>query len=109
MEFIVPILPELFFNSTFGLIVNDTYFSRAVLYSITLAMFPLASMVGAPILGAISDKIGRREIIVYGMGLLALDYSFCVILILMHNVWLFILTRLFSGFLSGTFSVASAL
>ena len=107
---IFPILPELFMNNESGLIVGgSTWLSREVLYSISFALFPLSGIFGMPILGALSDKYGRSKIILCGLGMLTSNYLLSVISVLIHNVWLFLLTRLLSGFLSGTYAVGSAL
>ena len=106
---IFPILPELFLNNEFGLILDNTYLSREMLYSLSFALFPLACMFGLPILGAIADGYGKNKIILYGLGALTFNFLLSIISILIHDVWLFLLSRLLSGFLSGTYSVGAAI
>lgn len=106
---IFPILPELFMNSKSGLVVSNKYLSIEILYSLSLALFPLSSMFGMPILGTLSDRYGRNKIILYGMAGLTFNYLLSIISILTHNIWLFLLSILLSGFLSGTYSVGNAL
>lgn len=106
---IFPILPTLFMDNKFGLILEDTYFRRETLYSICLAIYPLASMLGMPILGGMSDKRGRGNVILLGLGMLSINYLFGGLSIVIKNVELLICSRLLSGFFSGTYSVGNAL
>ena len=106
---IFPILPELFIDNQSGLILSSTYLSREVLYSLSFALLPLSSMFGMPILGTMSDKYGRIQVILWGLIGLIINDLLSIISILVHNVWLFLLSILFSGFLSGTYAVGNAL
>ena len=104
-----PILPELFLNSQFGLVTDDLYVSKELLISMTFALFPLSSMFGMPILGLISDKYGRKIVILYGLSGLILSELMNIIAILTHTTWLFLLCIILSGFLSGIYAVGDAL
>lgn len=106
---VFPVLPDLFMNKKYGLIVSNTNLSREILYSFSLALIPLSSMFGAPILGTIADVYSKNKIILYGLGALTFNYLLSIIAIVLHEVWLFLLTMLLSGFFSGTYSVGSAL
>lgn len=106
---ILPIMPDLFINSKSGLILYKTYFLRETLYSLCLAIFPLSSIFGMPILGAMSDMHGRSKIILYALGALVFAYLLSVVAVLIHSVWLFLFSRSLTGFLCGTYSVTNAL
>jgi MFS family permease len=106
---IYPILPQLFLNKYVGFTIDESLVSRELLYSISLALFPLTSIFGMPILGSISDKYGRKNVIYYGIILLALSYLVGAIAVTYRSVWLFLLVRVVVGFLAGTYSVANAL
>ena len=90
---ILPIMPDLFINSKSGLILYNTYFLRETLYSLCLAIFPLSSIFGMPILGAMSDIHGRSKIILYALGALVFTYLLSAVAVLIHSVWLFLFTR----------------
>lgn len=106
---ILPILPELFYNVKYRFTINETYFSREMLYCITFSLFPIANIFGTPILGALADKFGKRRIILYGVTCLTLNYTLNIISILTHNVWLFLCGSLLNGFLAGTQAVGAAI
>lgn len=106
---IFPILPELFIDNKFGLILTDTYLSREVLYSLSFALLPLFSIIGMPILGAMSDKYGRIQVILGGLIGLIINDLLSIASILTHNVWLFLFSIMLSGFLTGTYAVGNAI
>ena len=106
---IFPILPELFIDNKFGLILTDTYLSREMLYSLSFALLPLFSIIGMPILGAMSDKYGRIQVILGGLIGLIVNDLLSIASILTHNVWLFLFSIMLSGFLTGTYAVGNAI
>ncbi|CAH2559756.1 MFS transporter [Cardinium endosymbiont of Oedothorax gibbosus] len=104
-----PILPELFMNRKLGLKIDNICCAYETLYSLTLALFPLSSMVGMPILGALSDRYEKSKIILYGLIGLVMNSLLSIAAIATHNIWLFLLSICLSGFLSGTYAVGNAL
>jgi len=106
---VFPILPELFLNKEFGLVINDTNLSREMLYSVALSLIPLSNMFGSPILGAISDLYSKKIVILFGLGALTLNHLLSITAIIYHEVWLFLITMALTGFFSGTYSVGNAL
>jgi len=58
-----------------------------------------------PLLGALSDRFGRRPVLIISLLMSALDYA---ILSIANALWVFFVIRLFSGIASATFSVANA-
>ena len=106
---IFPILPALFIDQHYGLLTHDSYFSREVLYALSFAMFPLASMFGMPILGQIADKYGKGTTMLYGLVGIILTDLLCILAIIIGSIWLFLLTRLLVGFLAGTYAAGMAM
>lgn len=105
---VFPILPTLFLNTNYGFItkLNSDYI--IFLYAGTIAIFPFASLLGMPILGSLSDKIGRKKSLILGLCGLMFSYTLSILSLIIHNVWIFIISRFISGFSSGTYSVCSA-
>lgn len=105
-----PLIPELFLNSELGLIRNsDTFLSKEFMYSVALALFPLSSVLGMPILGLMSDVYGRKSTILCGFSAMLACEFLNIISILLHSVWLFLACVLLSGFLSGTYAAGEAI
>ena len=106
---ILPILPELFLSPHNGFVVEHMILSKKLLYSLAIALFPLSSIFGMSTLGIIADKYYKYTVISYALCASILNYMLSIISILIHNVWLFLLSRVLSGFLSGTYAVGMAM
>src|ERR1043165_4933867 len=97
---IIPILPRLIESFAHHDIVTA---SR--LYGALGALFALMQFVCAPIIGSLSDRFGRRKVILLSLFASAIDY---VILILAPNIsWLFV-GRILTGITGANFSAAMA-
>lgn len=105
---ISPILPELFMNNILGFNTEGYFLSKEMLYSLSSALFLLLSIVGMPMLGALSDSYGRRKVIVYSIFVLVISDILSIIAIMLGNMFLFFFSIALSGFLTGTYSVCYA-
>jgi MFS transporter, DHA1 family, tetracycline resistance protein len=65
----------------------------------------LASFVSAPVLGNLSDRFGRRPILLLSLGGLAVDY---LLLAVAHTLPLIFVGRILSGMFGGSYSTAMA-
>jgi DHA1 family tetracycline resistance protein-like MFS transporter len=92
---ILPLLP--FYAETFG----ATPFQIGLL----VASYAAAQLVGAPLLGRLSDRFGRRPVL-----LISLMGTFVGFLILgfANSLWMLYASRLLDGFTGGNISVAQA-
>ncbi|MEQ1608813.1 MAG: TCR/Tet family MFS transporter [Hyphomonadaceae bacterium] len=68
-------------------------------------VYAIMNFLVAPILGGLSDRFGRRPILLISIGTLAIDF---VIMGLAHSVWLLFLGRVMSGISGATHSTAAA-
>lgn len=68
-------------------------------------VYAVMNFLVAPILGGLSDRFGRRPILLVSMGMLAIDF---VIMGMAHTVWLLFLGRILSGISGATHSTAAA-
>jgi len=97
---IVPVLPKLVEQ-----FVNGDTARAAEIYGIFGTVWALMQFLFAPVLGALSDRYGRRPVILLSNLGLGLDY---VVMALAPTVrWLFV-GRVVSGITSASFSAASA-
>ena len=77
----------------------------AVMFGVFATVFAAAQLIGAPILGSLSDRFGRRPVILASCFGLAIDY---VIMATAPNLaWLFV-GRTLAGFTSANMATASA-
>lgn len=96
----VPVLPELIRELT-GLTNNQTALHLAGMTFV----FAVLQFVCMPIAGALSDRFGRRPVMLGSVGALALDY---LLMALAPTVALLYLGRAISGAFGATFSTANA-
>lgn len=96
----VPVLPELIRELT-GLPNNQT----AVHLAAMTFVFAVMQFICMPIAGALSDRFGRRPIMLGSVGALAIDY---LLMALAPTVALLYLGRAISGAFGATFSTANA-
>lgn len=68
-------------------------------------VYAIMNFLSAPILGGLSDRFGRRPVLLLSIGTLAIDF---VIMGLAHSVWLLFLGRILAGISGATHSTAAA-
>ena len=96
---IVPVLPALVGKFTTDP-SKQTYWYGVVTFS-----FALASFFGAPILGALSDRFGRRPVLLLGFCGLALNFFATA---LATSMWMLIASRVVGGGMQANAAVANA-
>ena len=92
---IVPLLP--FYAETFG--------ASPLVVGLLFAVFSLCQLIAAPILGDLSDRYGRRPILI--VSLIGTVVSF-VMLAVAHSVTMLVLARIVDGLSGGNISTARA-
>jgi len=95
----VPVLPHLVGTFTRS---ND---EQALALLVVTAAFGVASFFSAPVLGALSDRYGRRPVLLLGFAGLALSFFGTA---LASALWMLVVIRLFSGAMQSNISVANA-
>ena len=68
-------------------------------------VYAVMNFLSAPILGGLSDRFGRRSVLLLSIGTLAIDF---LIMGLAHTIWLLFLGRVLSGISGATHSTAAA-
>jgi MFS transporter, DHA1 family, tetracycline resistance protein len=97
--FVIPVLPALVATMT-----PDKQ-SQAYWYGLLLGSFGLAQFVSAPLLGAISDRCGRRAVLLVSIFGLGLNF---LITAIAPFLWLLLVSRLIGGASGASFTVAGA-
>ena len=92
---IIPLLP--FYAVTFG--------ASPFVIGLLFAVFSLCQLVAAPLLGDLSDRYGRRPVLIFS--LVGTVVSF-VMLALAHTVWMLFAARIVDGLSGGNISTARA-
>ncbi|MGD9153250.1 MAG: MFS transporter [Gammaproteobacteria bacterium] len=100
---LIPVLSS-FFNTTIEAHLVINY----LLYSITLAIFPILMFFSAPIMGDLSDKFERKSILLISLFGTLFGYMLISIGILKHNYITIILGRIINGLTAGSIPIAQA-
>ena len=105
---IFPLMPTLFLDAKLGLLPHASLEYRNLLYGLSFAVFPLAAIFGMPILGGLSDVIGRKKTLLFSLVVIVISYFFSWVAVLEQMEWLFIFARILIGFASGSVSAVNA-
>jgi DHA1 family tetracycline resistance protein-like MFS transporter len=95
---IFPILPRLLENLTHS---HDV----APYIGITTALYAVMQFIFAPVLGALSDNVGRRPVLLLSLAGAAISY---VLMAFATQLWMLVLGRAIAGLTSANVSVATA-
>ncbi len=105
---VFPMMPSLFFGTdavTFGDVGGNF---QNWYYSMALAVWPLGLVIGGPVLGELSDKYGRKQILMSAIFATTLAYLLSAYAIFTHDYLLFLASRFISGLAGGAFEIAQA-
>ena len=79
---------------------------RTMVLGFLVAAFPLFQFFGAPILGALSDRFGRKKVLILSLSGTLIGYVLAAVGIATSNLWLLFLSRALDGFTGGNISTA---
>jgi DHA1 family tetracycline resistance protein-like MFS transporter len=96
---IIPVLPAL----VGSFVANPG--EQAFWYGVVTFAFGFANFFAAPVLGALSDRYGRRPVLLVGFSGLALSFFTTA---MAHTIWVLVVVRLFSGAMQANAAVANA-
>jgi MFS transporter, DHA1 family, tetracycline resistance protein len=104
---IIPILAVLFIRPEAGLLPLDyTLSQRTLLLGLLIASYPAAQFFGAPILGALSDRYGRKRMLLISLFGTLIGYIIFGIGIKLHSIPLLFASRILDGFTGGNIAIA---
>lgn len=96
----LPVMPDLIRE------VNGGDLSQAALWGGVLATtFAVMQFLFGPVLGGLSDRFGRRPVLLLSLAVMAADY---VVMALAGSIWLLLLGRIIGGITAATHATASA-
>ncbi len=97
---IFPVMPDLIREVT----GNDL--SHAALWGGVLSTsFAVMQFLFGPVLGSLSDRFGRRPVLLISLVVMVADY---LVMAMAHTIWLLLAARLVAGITAATYSTATA-
>ena len=95
----VPVLPHIVGSFTQS---ND---EQTFAFLIVTVVFGVANFIGSPVLGALSDRYGRRPVLLIGFAGLALSFF---VTAAATALWMLVVVRMFSGAMQANIAIANA-
>ena len=106
---VIPVLPAVILDPSAGLLpMSYDFAARTLIYGFLIAAYPLAQFFGAPILGTLADKYGRKKLLLVSLLGTMLGYTIFAIGIVTGNIFLLFGGRLLDGFTGGNISIAQS-
>src|SRR3989344_599966 len=103
---IIPLLAPLLLDPSVGLMPGADLAARTFMLGLMVSIYPLAQFFGAPILGGLSDRSGRKKVLIISIAGTMLGYLVFGFGILTNNIWLMLFSRALAGFTGGNISIA---
>lgn len=106
---ILPVLTPLILQTDSGILPLSTpLIWRDFLYGLSLAIFPLFMFFSTPVLGDLSDKFGRKKILLFCLLASSVSYVIAAIGIIYGSLWVLFASRALAGLAAGTQPIATA-
>lgn len=106
VSILIPVLPQLIFQIFIP--AGYTYDTSLVLLGWLTAIFPLMQFLATPILGQLSDRYGRKPVLIFSLIGTVIGYVIFAIGIATKNIPLIFIGRALDGITGGNLSVARA-
>jgi DHA1 family tetracycline resistance protein-like MFS transporter len=106
---IIPISPSLMFSVNNGILAPDVALhTRNIIYGFFMATYPFFQFFGAPILGTLADRYGRKKVLQISLIGTFIGYVLFAVAIQQQLLWLLFFARALPGFTGGNISIAYA-
>ncbi len=104
---VIPVVAPLMVSNSTGLFDPSVPEStRQILYGLLIGSYSVAQFFGAPALGALSDRYGRKPVLEYALLGSAIGFALFSVGILIGNLPLLFAARILDGFTGGNISIA---
>ncbi|TSC78612.1 MAG: Major facilitator superfamily domain-containing protein 10 Tetracycline transporter-like protein [Candidatus Peregrinibacteria bacterium Gr01-1014_25] len=106
---VIPLMAPLLLAADSPLFSGDVSTeTRTIAYGLLLAAYPAAQFFGAPILGALADRHGRKPVLLASLTGTCVGYALSAVAIGIGSLPLLFASRLLDGFTGGNISVAQS-
>jgi MFS transporter, DHA1 family, tetracycline resistance protein len=103
---IIPIFAVLFISPESGMLpASYDLATRSLLLGLLIAVYPFAQFFGAPLLGSLSDRHGRKPLIMISLVGTMISYLVFAVGVLTKNIPLLFVSRAVAGFAGGNIAI----
>ncbi|MCX7353134.1 MAG: MFS transporter, partial [Proteobacteria bacterium] len=104
----LPIFPEMFLDPQRSIIPGASLHRSMILLGAVMASFPLGQFFGSPFLGRLSDRYGRKKVILWSLAGTTLGYLATSLAVHFHSIWGMFFGLAFCGFCEGNVTIAQS-
>ncbi len=101
---IIPVIPALFEGEK-AIFTGYTVETRSLLYGLLIGCYSVMQFIGAPLLGTLSDRYGRKPILTLTLTGAFIGYTLFGYAIAANILWLLFIARMIPGFMGGNIAV----
>ena len=106
---VFPIFSPLIVNNEGAMFVDESSLAvRGLIFGFLISTYCLGQFFGGPFLGSLSDRMGRKKVLIGSMVLATSGYLIAAAGIIYQNILLLFVSRLFCGIAAGNFPVAQS-
>lgn len=102
----IPVITPILITSPDIFSAQTVYSTKILVLGLLLACYPFFQFFGTPLLGALSDRYGRKKILILSLGGTALGYILFALGITTNQLWLLFVSRSLDGFTGGNIATA---
>ncbi|NGX59447.1 MAG: Tetracycline resistance protein, class C [Chlamydiae bacterium] len=106
---VFPIFSPLIINNDGGIFPPEVSLAvRGLVFGLLVGIYCVGQFFGGPVLGALSDRFGRKKVLAGSMWLATLSYLFGGLGLVISSLSILFLARLLAGISAGSFAVAQS-
>lgn len=106
---LITILTPLILNDTGGVLASVPFeANRLIVLGVVLALYPLGQFFGSPVLGSLSDRFGRRPVLLISLFITTLGYAGFAYALKIKNLPLFMFISLVIGLSEANIVIAQS-
>ncbi|MGL4347816.1 MAG: MFS transporter [Chitinophagaceae bacterium] len=105
---VLPIITPLLTQPKYGFLIGYSEGDRTLFLGYIIASFLIAQFIGAPILGSLADKYGRRKMLLASLLGSFTGYILFAIAIYEKDIILCFVSRIIAGFMGGNITIAQS-
>ena len=80
--------------------------AKTTVIGVLLALYPLGQFIGSPVIGALSDRFGRKRVITVSLFFTAIFYLFISVSLEFHSLWLLMASCFMCGLSESNVAIA---